>query len=107
MTFSRHPVLYLQGVSGTHTITFCMDTSGRDPVVAEHLIIGKLPAHLLSLEERDGDLFVMKGRKGLRCGLGVENVYPLERRVGGRVQRRYCRPRRRLLGARCNIRGIR
>ena len=63
MVSPQHPVLYLQGISGTHTITFRMDANGRDPVVVNHHITEKFPARLASLG--DDDLFVMKGRKGL------------------------------------------
>ena len=60
----HHPVLYLQGTSGTHTITFRTDACGRGPVVVKHHVIRKLPANLTSLEG-DDHLFTMKGRKGL------------------------------------------
>ena len=63
MVSPQHPVLYLQGISGTHTITFRMVANGRDPVVVNHHITEKFPARLASLG--DDDLFVMKGRKGL------------------------------------------
>jgi len=62
---SQHPMLYLQGPSGTHTIIFRMGASGRDPVVAEHRISAGLPTHLASPEGEDVRRFVMKGRKGL------------------------------------------
>jgi hypothetical protein len=65
MASSQHSMIYLQEASGTHTITFRMDASGRDPVVVEHRVSEKLPAHLASLEEGYPDRFVMKGRKGL------------------------------------------
>ena len=74
MASSQHPVLYLQGTSGTHTITFRVDACGRDPVVVEHHITGKLPAHLASLED-DYPLLVMKGRKGLYYTTGEEAPY--------------------------------
>lgn len=65
---SRHPILYLQEASATHTITFRMDASERDPAIAEHHVIGGPPAYLASLEEEEenDNRFVMKGRKGLR-----------------------------------------
>ena len=66
MTFSQHPVLYLQGRSGTHIITFRTDASGRDPVAAEHRVSEELPAYL----REDVDRFTMKGRKGLRYDIG-------------------------------------
>jgi len=62
MTFSQDPVLYLQGGSGTHTITFRTDASGRDPVVAEHHVSEGRPVYL---SERDDYLFTTKGQKGL------------------------------------------
>lgn len=76
-TFSRHPMLYLQGESGTHTITFRMDACGRDPIVSEHRISGELPAHLVS-REGDDDLFVVKGRKGLCYDIGEGDIYMLD-----------------------------
>ena len=78
MTSSQCPILYLQGTSGTHTTTFCLDACGRDPVVVKHYITGKLPAHLTSLEEGGwAHRFVMKGRKGLYYNVGVEGEsYP-------------------------------
>jgi len=68
MTFSRLPVLYLQGGSGTHTIIFRTDPSGRNPVVTEHHISEELPAYLSSIG--DDNLFMVKGRKGLRYEVG-------------------------------------
>ena len=69
-TFSQHPMLYLQGASGTHTITFRVDTRGRDPVVVKHTT-GKLPVYLTPLEgDEDSHRFVMKGRKGLYYNVG-------------------------------------
>ena len=71
MMSPQHPVLHLQGASGTHTITFHTNTCGRDPVVVKHHITGKLPAHLASVKltaEGDDHLVVMKGRKGLYYG---------------------------------------
>ena len=59
-TYSQCPILYLQGFLGTHTITFRVEDSGRDPVVAEHHIREDLLA-----QEKDYYRFVMKGRKGL------------------------------------------
>ena len=70
MISPQHPVLYLQGASGTHTITFRVGACGRDPVVVKHHITGKLPVHLTSIEGGD-HLFVMKGRRGLYQGGGV------------------------------------
>ena len=46
MVSPQHPVLYLQGTSGTHAITFRVDACGRDPVVVNHDITGKLPVYL-------------------------------------------------------------
>jgi hypothetical protein len=80
VTSSQHPMLYLQGTLGTHTITFRMNASGRDPVVTEHRISGGLPAYIASLEGEGGRRFVMKGRKGLgypgfnTCLLGREEL---------------------------------
>ena len=71
---SQHPVLYLQGASGTHTITFRMVACGRDPVVAKHHITGKLLAHLVSLEG-DDHLSVMKRRKGLYYGEEIPDEF--------------------------------
>ena len=69
-TYSQHPVLYLQGTSGTHTITFRVDACGRDPVVVKHTT-GKLPVYLAPLEgDEDSHRFVMKGRKGLYYNVG-------------------------------------
>ena len=85
MTFSRHPVLYLQGPSGTHTITFRMDARGRDPVVWEHRISEDLPAHLRFLEG-DENLFVMKGRKGLCYGISDGITYLLDTCLLGREE---------------------
>jgi len=82
MSFSQHPVLYLQGASGTHTIAFRMGACGRDPVVVEHHINRDLQAHLLSLEA--DDLFVMKGRKGLRYNVGEGDPYLLDTCLLGR-----------------------
>ena len=75
-TFSQHPVLYLQGGSGTHTITFRADASGRGPVVAEHHIGEELPAYLSP--ERDDDLFTVKGRKGLCYDISGGGPYLLD-----------------------------
>ena len=84
-TSSQHPVLYLQSASGTHTITLWTDAGGRDPVVVEHHVTGKLPVHLASLEEggggggggrEDHHRFTMKGRKGLYYNVGEEDVRP-------------------------------
>ena len=75
-TFSQHPTLYLQGTSGTHTISFRFNACGRDPVVTKHHIAEKLPAHLTSLEEGDDDRFVMKGRKGLYHNVGEGTSHP-------------------------------
>ena len=72
----QYPALYLQGASGTHTITFHMDACGKDPVVVIHHITGKLPAHLASVEttiEGDDHLFVVKGRKGLYYNKEIRN----------------------------------
>jgi hypothetical protein len=63
--YPQCPMLYLQGSSGTHTITFRMDASGRDPAVAEHHVGEDLSARLTHPETGDYDRFVMKGRKGL------------------------------------------
>ena len=76
MTSSRHPMLYLQGTSGTHTIIFRMDACGRDPVVVKHHITEMLPVHLTSLESGLRHRFVMKGRKGLYYKAGKGNPYP-------------------------------
>ena len=78
MTSSQCPMLYLQGASGTHTITFRLDACGRDPVVVKHHITEKLPAYLTSLEGGGWDhRFIMKGRKGLYYNVGVEREsYP-------------------------------
>ena len=84
-TFSRHPMLYLQGPSGTHTITFRMGACGRDPVVSDHRIITEFPAHLLYLEGNN-DLFVMKGRKVLRYGVIEDGAYLLDTRLLGREE---------------------
>ena len=70
MTPSQNPVLYLQGTSGTHTISFRLNTRGRDPVVTKHHIAKNLPARLTFLEEEEDDRFVMKGRKGLYHNVG-------------------------------------
>ena len=59
-TYPQRPILYLQGFLETHTITFRVEDSGRDPVVAEHRI-----REDLSALERDYGRFVMKGRKVL------------------------------------------
>ena len=75
MVSPQHPVLYLQGTSGTHAITFRVDACGRDPVVMKHDITGKLPAHLASLDGDDYHLLVMKGRKGLYCPADEEAPY--------------------------------
>ena len=77
-TSSHYPMLYLQGVSGTHTITFRLDACGRDPVVVKHHITGNLPAHLTFLERgRWAHQFVMRGRKGLYYNVDVEgDSYP-------------------------------
>ena len=69
MTSSHNFVFYLQGTSGTHTISFRLDACGRDPAVMEHYIAEKLPAYLTSLRE-DDHRFVMKGRKGLYYTVG-------------------------------------
>ena len=68
--FSRHPMLYLQGTSGTHTITFRVDASGRDPVVSGHHISVGSPAHRLPPLQGYENLFVMKGLKGLHYRIG-------------------------------------
>ena len=73
MTSSQHPILYLQGTSGTHTVTFRMDACGRDPIVVKHHITGKLPAHLASIEGGNRHRFVMKGRKGLYYKIGHDS----------------------------------
>ena len=82
MTFSQHPALYLQGGSGSHTITFRTNVSGRDPVVAEHHISQELP-HYLS-PEGDDNLFTMKGRKGLRYNISGGETYLLDTCLLGR-----------------------
>ena len=73
----QHRVLYLQGASGTHIITFRMDACGRDPVVVKHHITRKLPAHFAFVETTiEGDehlLFVVKGRKGLYYNKEIHN----------------------------------
>ena len=74
MTSSQHPVLYLQGASGTHTIRFCLDACGRNPVVTKHHITEKLPAHFAP-RRKDSHGFVMKGRKGLCYGVGEKDAY--------------------------------
>ena len=80
---SRHPMLYLQGTSGTHTITFRVDASGRDPVVSGHHARGWPPAHRLPPIHGYEKLFVLKGLKGLHyyryflfktCLLGREEL---------------------------------
>ena len=74
MTSSQHCILSLQGTSGTHSIRFWMNARGRDPVVVEHRVTGKLPTHLTSIEGYD-HLFVMKGRKGLHHDISEEGPY--------------------------------
>ena len=75
-TSSQRPVLYLQGASGTHTISFRMGECGRNPTVMKHRITERLPTHLTSPRE-DNHRFVMKGRKGLcySVGEGVSYFY--------------------------------
>ena len=75
-TSSRpHPMLYFQERVGSHTITFNMDSSGRDPIVAEHRVSNEIPAHLV---RGNHHLFVMnlKGRKGLSYKIDEESTYP-------------------------------
>jgi len=84
MTFSQHPVLYLQGGSGTHTIIFRTDPSGRNPVVTEHRISEEPPAYLSP--KGDDDLFTMKGRKGLRCDIGREDPHRMDTCLLGREE---------------------
>ena len=69
MTPSRHPVLYLQGTSGTHTISFRKRSCARVPLIVEHHTIEELPAHLTPFKE-DAYRFLMKGRKGLSYNVG-------------------------------------
>ena len=74
MMSSQHPVLYLQGTMGTHTITFRVDACGKDPMVVNHDITGKLPVYLASLEDQY-PLLMMKRRKGLYYTIGEEIPY--------------------------------
>ena len=75
-TFSRHPVLYLyEGASGTHTITLCMDASGRNPVVAEHHISRGLRHGRNSISSLEREDVCWKGGKGLRWDISGPGAY--------------------------------
>ena len=86
MTFSRQPVLSLQTLSETHTITFRVDACGRDPVVSEHRVSGELPAPLPSLADGDEFGFAMKGQKLLCYGSRIEYVYRFHTCLLGREE---------------------
>ena len=73
-TSSQRPVLYLQGASGTHTISFRVGACGRNPTVMKHHINERLPAHLTSLRG-DNHRFVLRGRKGLHYNVGEGTPY--------------------------------
>ena len=83
MTFSRHPMLYVQTRSETHTITFRVDASGRDPVVSEHRVSGELPGHPLP---RSRCRFRVKGQKLLCYSGSIDHVHRFDTRLLGREE---------------------
>ena len=79
-------MLSLQTISETHTITFRMDASGRNPVVSEHRVSGELPAPLPSLAGGSEFRFAMKGQKLLCYGSCMEYVYRFDTCLLGRKE---------------------